>query len=60
MPFCDVIDLTYVPDHVTDAAAVHFPAIDEGAWEPGPLIAHEDEPALSRRVFTRRGPRRER
>jgi dihydrofolate reductase len=59
MPYCDVIDLTYVPDHVTDAAAVHFPPIDETAWEAGPMLPHEDEAGLTRRVFTRRGPRRE-
>ncbi len=59
MPYCDVIDLTYVPDHVTDPEAVHFPRIDESAWEAGPLVPHEDEPGLTRRVFTRRFERRE-
>jgi dihydrofolate reductase len=59
MPYCDVIDLTYVPDRVTDADAVRFPPIDESAWEAGPLVPHEDEAGLTRRVFTRRGARRE-
>ncbi len=59
MPYCDVIDLTYVPDHVTDEAAVRFPPIDESEWEAGALLPHEDEPALTRRVFTRRSARRE-
>jgi dihydrofolate reductase len=54
MRYCDVIDLTYVPDHVTDPEAVKFPPIDEAQWEPGPLVTHEEEPALTRRVFTRR------
>ena len=54
MPFCDVIDLTYVPDHVIDPEAVKFPPIDERIWEPGPLLPHEEEPALTRRIFTRR------
>jgi dihydrofolate reductase len=54
MRYCDVIDLTYVPDHVTDPEAVHFPSIDEGVWEAGPLIDHEEEPGLTRRIFTRR------
>jgi dihydrofolate reductase len=54
MPYCDVIDLTYVPEHVTDPEAVKFPPIDETVWEPGPLVTHEEEPALQRRVFTRR------
>ena len=54
MKYADVIDLTYVPDHVVDPGAVRFPAIDEDAFEPGPLLDHEDEPGLKRRVFTRR------
>lgn len=56
MAYCDVIDLTYVPDHVTDANAVRFPPIDEDVWEPGAMVPHEDEPGLTRRVFTRRDP----
>jgi dihydrofolate reductase len=54
MSVADVIDVTYVPDHVTDPAAVRFPPIDPAAWEAGPLAVHEDEPALNRRLFTRR------
>jgi dihydrofolate reductase len=54
MKHADVIDRTYVPDQVTDASAVKFPAIDEKMFEPGPLLDHEDEPGLKRRVFTRR------
>lgn len=57
MAYADVIDLTYVPDHVTDPAAVKFPEIDPALFEPGPLMPHEDEPGLTRRVFTRRTPR---
>ena len=54
MRYCDVIDLTYVPEHVTDPAAVKFPPIDESIWEAGELVTHEEEPALVRRVFRRR------
>ena len=54
MRFCDVIDLTYVPDHVTDPEAVKFPAIDPAIWEAGALVPHEEEPGLTRRVFRRR------
>ena len=54
MAYCDVIDLTYVPDHVEGVGAVKFPPIDDRVWEPGPLVTHEEEPGLTRRVFTRR------
>lgn len=54
MAHADFIDMVYVPDHVVDAAAVRFPPIDAALWEPGPLVVHEDEPALTRRVYVRR------
>lgn len=52
--FADVIDVTYVPDRVDDPAAVRFPPIDPEVWSAGPLLVHEDEPALTRRVWVRR------
>ena len=44
-------DLTEIlPDE-----AVYFPPIDPTMWDAGPLLEHEDEPALRRRVYKRRG-----
>jgi dihydrofolate reductase len=54
MKYADVIDVTYVPDRVDAAGAVRAPPIDEQVFEPGPLVPHEDEPGLTRRVYTRR------
>jgi dihydrofolate reductase len=54
MAYCDVIDLTYVPEHVTDPTAVKFPPIDETVWEAGELVPHEEEAGLLRRVYRRR------
>jgi dihydrofolate reductase len=54
MKYADVIDVTYVPDHVDAPNAVRVPAVDESVFEPGPLLPHEDEPGLTRRVYTRR------
>jgi dihydrofolate reductase len=54
MRHVDVIDVTYVPDHVQGAGAVLAPAIDETQFEPGPLLAHEEEAGLTRRVYRRR------
>ncbi len=50
----DVLDITFVPDHVTSPEAVHFPTIDETIFEAGPRITHEDEPLLERCIYTRR------
>lgn len=53
MKLADVLDVTYVPDHVDHPDAVRFPPIDERVWRAGPMMAHEDEPELSRREYTR-------
>jgi len=53
MKYVDVVDVTYVPDHVDAPDAVRAPRID-GTWEGGRILQHEDEPTLKRRVFKRR------
>jgi dihydrofolate reductase len=53
MKYADLIDVVYVPDSVVDPGAIHFPAIDSAVWLAGPLVPHEDEPALSRREYRR-------
>ncbi|MDP9002925.1 MAG: dihydrofolate reductase [Myxococcota bacterium] len=55
MRYVDVIDVTYVPDYADGADVVRAPMIDEMVFVPGPIIAHEDEPSLKRRVYTRGG-----
>jgi dihydrofolate reductase len=54
MRYCDLLDITYVPDHVDPEGAVLFPPIDPGMWNEGPLVTHEDEPFLTRQTFTNR------
>jgi dihydrofolate reductase len=54
MAHVDVIDVTYVPEHVDAPDAVRAPAIDERVFEPGPLLPVDEEPALHYRRFTRR------
>jgi len=53
MKYVDLIDVTYVPDHVQAPDAVRAPRID-GMWEGSRIVQHEDEPTLKRRTFTRR------
>jgi len=55
LKYVDVIDVTYVPDYVDGSDAVYAPEIDEGVFEPGPVLDHEDEPTLMRRVYQRKG-----
>lgn len=53
MKLADLIDVTYVPDHVEHRDAIRFPQIDETIWRAGPIVQHEDEPGLTRREYTR-------
>jgi dihydrofolate reductase len=54
MKYADVIDVTYVPDDIDEPDAVYAPPIDEASFVAGPIVQHEDEPALKRREYTRR------
>ncbi len=54
MTYADRIDVTYVPDRIDAPDAVRAPPIDEAAFAAGPLLPHEDQPALSRRLYLRR------
>jgi dihydrofolate reductase len=55
MALADVIDVTYVPDHVLPSIDnVYFPDIDERVFAAGPLLPHEEEAGLSRRIYQKR------
>jgi len=54
LDYADFIDMTLVPDRVTDSHAVRFPVLDERVWEAGPERPHEDDARLRRRVWRRR------
>lgn len=60
MRFADVLDVTYVPDLIQDPEAVRFPPIDGSEFIAGPLMAHEEERELSRRMYIRRVSHRNR
>jgi dihydrofolate reductase len=54
MAHVDLIDVTYVPDRIDAPDVTRAPPIDEGIFEPSPIVPHEDEPTLTRRTFRRR------
>jgi dihydrofolate reductase len=54
MALADLLDVTFVPDHVEGPGLVRFPPIDPRVFEEGPLLPHEDEEGLTRRLYTRR------
>ena len=52
--YADVIDLTSVPDQISDPKAVKFPAIDARLWEPGESTPNESNPALTHQRYLRK------
>ena len=50
---CDFIDVTHVPDDITDPRAIRFPDIDWSCWIAGPKTVFEDDPRLTHQRFTR-------
>lgn len=58
MQYADVLDVTYIPAEGMQkefgSVYTFAPTIDESLFEPGPLLQHEDEPALKRREYRRR------
>ena len=54
MRWAGVIDLTYVPDQISDPDALFFPDIPKEIFQAGERLAHEDDPRLKHQRFTRR------
>ncbi|HXX68507.1 MAG TPA: dihydrofolate reductase [Polyangiaceae bacterium] len=54
MKYADRIDVVYVPDRVGRGEVVLAPTIDDRIFEAGPLVVHEDDSRLKRRVYTRK------
>ena len=54
LPHAELIDMTCVPDVVGGPGSARFPPIDASEWEEGPLLVHEDDARLRRRIYRRR------
>lgn len=56
MNYCDLLDVTLVPDRIDDPGAVRFPEIDPATWLAEPARPLEGDPRLFNRVYHRREP----
>ena len=54
MAYCDVIDVTHVPDVIDHPDAVRFPEIPSGEWAEVEHATHEYNEKLQRTVYHRR------
>lgn len=53
MPYCNLLDITYVPDVVDAPNAVKFPPIETGIWQRDTLTTFADDPRLKHVIFHR-------
>ncbi len=54
LAYCDIIDITYVPDKVEGENIVRLDNIAWEEWDAGPVNLHEDDERLKHQIFTRR------
>ena len=50
----DVIDITWVPDHVPIEGSIRFPEIDEAIFDAGARTPHPENPRLELQRYSRR------
>ena len=56
LEYCDLVDMTYVPDHIESERAVYFPALDPVEWRAGLIAPMAEDPGLKQQRFYRQGP----
>ncbi len=54
LKYCDIIDMTYVPDEIKGDNLAHLNNIAWEEWEAGPLHIHEGDARLKHQVFRRK------
>jgi dihydrofolate reductase len=54
LEFCDLVDMTYVPDRVEHPDAVYFPPMNLEDWQAGPRQVHDYNGVLEVQRFVRR------
>lgn len=53
LKYCDVIDLTHVPDHIVDDKVVRLPELDPSVWQAGERAPLSTDPRLSLQRYYR-------
>ena len=54
IPYCDLIDITHVPDQIISDNAVYFPELDYNLWEAGPIVPLAEDMRLAQQNYYRR------
>ena len=53
LSYCEVLDVTCVPDQIDNTDAVRFPELDMSEWNVGPIVVDEHDGRLSHRTYVR-------
>jgi len=53
LSYCDLIDITHIPDKVFSDRAVYFPELDTNHWQPGPIVLFPADDQLKNQKFYR-------
>ena len=56
LSYCDLVDVTHVPDQVLSRGAVYFPELNSAEWRPGPLNPMAEDHRLKQQCYFRRVP----
>ncbi len=54
LSYCQLLDITWVPDHIQPEHAIYFPHIDSSDWDAGEVTPLSSDPRLMCQQFTRR------
>ena len=54
--YCDLIDITHVPDQIISESAVYFPELSPAEWRPGPMVPIVGDHRLKQQCYFRRTP----
>ncbi len=53
LPYCELVDITHIPDQIKSKDAVYFPNLDPAEWEPGPLKTFSGDHRLKHQCYYR-------
>ena len=54
LSYCDLVDITHVPDQILSDSAVYFPELSSAEWRPGPINPLKGDDRLKQQCYFRR------
>ena len=54
LSYCELVDITHVPDQILSESAVYFPELSPAEWRPGPMNLMAGDHRLKQQCYFRR------